>query len=327
MLSVIIPNYNHSKYLPSLIESILAQEFQQLEIIIIDDCSTDNSVDVIEKIILDSKLFVFLKNSNNQGVVSTANRGASIASGKYIYFAAADDIILPGFFKESIEMLENNKNAGLCSALSKTINPAGQTACINPYFPMSFKSYIPPDQCRKFLRENGTWMMGTSTIFKKEVFLECGSLNESFGPLSDVLIEMIISVKYGVCFIPTLYSYQRLISNSYSAQIAQDTDKLISYVNVVSTIMTKNYSHLFDSDFINYWKEREILFCKLSDFKRSIIKLSKSACRIFNFNRYFIFFCLIPLIFIVILITLLFRFKSFLFILKRYIKSIVSDEN
>ena len=65
--SVIIPNYNHSAYLDERIQSILNQSFQDFEIIILDDCSTDNSIEIIEKYRNEPKVSHIILNSQNSG--------------------------------------------------------------------------------------------------------------------------------------------------------------------------------------------------------------------------------------------------------------------
>jgi glycosyltransferase involved in cell wall biosynthesis len=325
LLTIIVPNYNHSKYLCNLIKEIYLQNFKLIEIIIIDDCSTDNSIEVIESLCKKYKEIRFLRNSKNQGVIFTANLGASLAKGEYIYFAAADDLILKGFFLESIEMFIKYPEAGLCSGLSETLNEFGQKKSINPDLPSCKASYFPPYICRELLAKKGTWMRGTSTIFRKDAFLDSGRLNEAAGPVSDILVEMIIAVKYGVCFIPKLFSYQRLIEGSYSAVIANDTDRLIEYYKSTFLIMKNNYSDIFEIRFIEYWLSREVLFCKLSAFKKSINNLLNCISRFISNKSIvmilIILISLIPLFLIVICLILFLNHREFFDILKKLIKS------
>lgn len=90
-ISVIVPVYNAAKYLDECIQSIIKQTYPDLEILIIDDGSTDNSREICERYKNDTRLRVISK--ENGGVSDARNLGLSIASGKYITFVDADDVL------------------------------------------------------------------------------------------------------------------------------------------------------------------------------------------------------------------------------------------
>ena len=124
-LSVVMPNYNHGHYIQEALEAILSQSFPPSEVIVIDDGSTDNSVQIIEGIAEKNSTVKFYRNVENMGAWQSSNKGAKIATGEYIYFCAADDRVCPGFFEKSVKILNQNPQAGLCSALLKIIGKDG----------------------------------------------------------------------------------------------------------------------------------------------------------------------------------------------------------
>ena len=88
MLSVIIPNYCHARYLKERIESILAQSYQDFELIILDDCSTDNSREIIEQYRSNPRVKHIVYNEQNSGSPFVQwQRGFTLASGEYIWIA------------------------------------------------------------------------------------------------------------------------------------------------------------------------------------------------------------------------------------------------
>ena len=91
MFSIIIPNYNKSKYLIALIQSIKVQTFTDFEVLIIDDCSTDNSLSIVKSLIINDNRFKLMKNDSNRGVAFTRNRGLKAATADYCLFIDADD--------------------------------------------------------------------------------------------------------------------------------------------------------------------------------------------------------------------------------------------
>lgn len=92
MISVIIPNYNHSPFLRKRIESVLEQTYRELEVIVLDDCSTDNSREIIESYRGHPLVKTILYNSQNSGSSFIQwNRGVALAKGDFVWIAESDD--------------------------------------------------------------------------------------------------------------------------------------------------------------------------------------------------------------------------------------------
>ena len=108
-----LPNYNHACYLPRALDALLSQDRTADEIIVIDDGSTDDSKHVIAHYAAKFASVRLLANEKNIGVIATLSRGLYEARGHYIYFGAADDFVMPGFFAAAIKMLGANSQAGL----------------------------------------------------------------------------------------------------------------------------------------------------------------------------------------------------------------------
>lgn len=98
-VSIVIPVYNSAKYLEDCLESASGQTLKDIEIIIINDGSTDNSEDIIKKFCNLDNRFVYFK-QNNQGVSFARNKGIELARGEYIFFLDADDIVAQDYFEK-----------------------------------------------------------------------------------------------------------------------------------------------------------------------------------------------------------------------------------
>ncbi len=113
LISVIMSNYNTpEEYLRVAVESVLNQSYTNFEFIIIDDCSTDNSLEII-KTYKDDRI-VIIENEENLGITKSLNRGLAIAKGEYIARMDADDICLPERFSKQVEYLKNNPQVIVC---------------------------------------------------------------------------------------------------------------------------------------------------------------------------------------------------------------------
>lgn len=107
LVSVIIPVYNVEKYLKECIDSVINQEYKNIEIIIINDGSTDNSIYILNDYQLKYRN-IRIVTQENSGLSATRNKGIELATGKYIYFLDSDDYILPNTIKNLIEKMEEN---------------------------------------------------------------------------------------------------------------------------------------------------------------------------------------------------------------------------
>ncbi len=105
LVSVIVPNYNHGSYLEQRIESILNQSFQDFELIILDDFSSDNSIDIIQKYKNNEKVSHIICNEKNSGSpFAQWEKGIRLAQGKWIWIAESDDVADPKFLEELIQV-------------------------------------------------------------------------------------------------------------------------------------------------------------------------------------------------------------------------------
>lgn len=111
-LSVILPVYNGGTYIKEAVESIINQTYKDFDLFVIDDGSSDNTIDILQRI--KSKNLKIVQNEENQGLISTLNKGLKISS-EYMYVARmdADDISLPDRLNATVKILDENKKIGV----------------------------------------------------------------------------------------------------------------------------------------------------------------------------------------------------------------------
>ena len=108
LVSIIMPSYNTAKYITNSIESVLNQTYKNWELIIIDDCSTDNTDEIIKKYNSENRI-KYIKNEKNSGAAISRNRGLKEAKGKWIAFLDSDDLWNEEKLEKQIRfMLDNN---------------------------------------------------------------------------------------------------------------------------------------------------------------------------------------------------------------------------
>jgi len=135
LVSIITPSYNSELFIDETIKSVLDQIHINWEMIIVDDCSTDNSRDIIEKYIqLDSRIKL-IKNNPNLGVAQSRNRAIEEAQGDYIALLDSDDIWLPNKLEKQLELMQK-ENVLMSFSAYNTINEDGEEI---GFFPINEK--------------------------------------------------------------------------------------------------------------------------------------------------------------------------------------------
>lgn len=107
LISVIMPSYNTASYIAETVQSVLAQTYQNWELIIVDDCSTDDTDEVIKPFLADDRIRYF-KNEKNSGAAVSRNRALREAKGKWIAFLDSDDLWMPEKLEKQIAFMEEN---------------------------------------------------------------------------------------------------------------------------------------------------------------------------------------------------------------------------
>ncbi|WP_223549304.1 glycosyltransferase family 2 protein [Aestuariivivens sp. NBU2969] len=158
LVSVIMPVYNCELYVKEAVESILYQTYENFELIILDDASTDNTVKIVSEI-KDSRI-KFIKKNINTGYTTSLNLGVELAKGKYIARMDGDDVSLPERFEKQVAFLEEQSDVVVCGAWYISIG----TGVIKPYPEMH--------EANKLRLLEGTCFAHPTIMLRKSVLVE-----------------------------------------------------------------------------------------------------------------------------------------------------------
>lgn len=111
LVSVIIPVYNAEEFIGKTLDSVLNQTYKNFEIVLVDDCSKDNSQQIIKKYQASHSEIVYFRQSTNQGAGAARNKALELAKGQYVAFLDADDLWYPQKIEKQIRLLETKKGA------------------------------------------------------------------------------------------------------------------------------------------------------------------------------------------------------------------------
>lgn len=124
IVSIIIPLYNAEKYIAEALLSIQAQSYAHWELLVVDDCSSDGSIALVEAAREHDPRINIIQLSRNSGAAVARNTGIAAASGRYIAFLDSDDVWLPGKLERQVNFLREN-NRSVCFSAYKKIDEAG----------------------------------------------------------------------------------------------------------------------------------------------------------------------------------------------------------
>lgn len=124
-VSVVMPAFNAGKFIQSAIESILAQSYKYLELIIIDDASTDNTYAIARTFLSDARVKL-LYNDQNQGIVYSRNKGIDVSRGKFIAILDSDDIALPKRIEQQVKYMQKHPEFACIGSFYHVIDSVGK---------------------------------------------------------------------------------------------------------------------------------------------------------------------------------------------------------
>lgn len=194
LVSVILPCYNAEDFIEASIKSIMDQTYSNLEIIAIDDCSTDNTFSILQILSKNDNRIKILQNEKNAGLVSSLNNGIINAKGKYIARMDADDISLPQRIERQIKFMEQHVDVALCGSDYLTINSKNKEIG-----KISFPSEN--EEIKAALLFTNAFAHPT-VVIRKEILERCGPYEEGLVPAEDYELWIRIAENYKIANIP-----------------------------------------------------------------------------------------------------------------------------
>ncbi len=201
-LSVVVPNYNHSQYLPACLRALATQSVPADEIIVVDDASTDNSLEVLQGLARQYPLVKVYRNPVNLNVAGAVSRGIDLASGQFVYLASADDEVMPGFFKRTLPLLARHPEAGLCAGICRMIDMDGNLSYEFGRNITGVPCFLSPQQVVQLVRQDRFLVFGTAVLWRRDAMLRAGKYHAALRWHSDWFPMFALAFRHGMCFVP-----------------------------------------------------------------------------------------------------------------------------
>lgn len=273
-LSVIVPIYNSGKNLNKCLDSILTQDLENVEILAINDGSTDNSGEIVKEYVKQYPEKITYYEKKNSGVADTRNFGISKAKGKYILFVDSDDYIKPELFKELQKYIE--QDIDIVKFKLERVKEEGQV--IEKVGGAVFKKTDGQTAFNVLCFSDVLLDSPCVYLFKKELFVnnnlkfKLNTEHEDFGliPLVILKAKSVISINtYGYCYLQTNDSITR--NEDYSKTLKKFNNVLTHYDNMLEFVEKENLTEITRKNIKTYYTNAIIL--KLKEIKEQDLEI------------------------------------------------------
>jgi glycosyltransferase involved in cell wall biosynthesis len=207
-ISVLMTAYNREEYIAEAIESILASSYENFELIIVDDCSSDSTVKIAMEYKERDKRINLISNKKNLGDYPNRNHAAEFAKGEYLMYVDSDDKILQNGFERCIKVMQSYPDAGI-----------GMRLLGNPCEPFYVNA---KDAIKENFFKKATLFIGPGgTIIRRSFFEAIGGYPVKYGPANDMYFNLKAVAAAGVVFLPFEFNFYRIhagqeLNNKYS---------------------------------------------------------------------------------------------------------------
>lgn len=231
LVSIIIPTYNRVKIILETIQSVQNQTYQNWECIIVDDFSTDNSLDLIEQQLLDDARFIVLPNKRKKGAPGARNTGVEESRGDFLIFLDSDDLLSPDCLRNRINKFKQNPDFDFLvfSSIEFKERIDDTNILVNV---LSKENTI-----KRFLNLDMPWLI-MATIWRRESFLKLGQWNEELLSWQDwdLHIRAVFNGYKFTCF-STVDNYYRCNSSIASlGTVAITKEHLASHLKMITAL-------------------------------------------------------------------------------------------
>ena len=261
IVSVLVTVYNREQYLQATLESILASSLREIEVLVVDDQSSDNSLQVARAMAARDVRISVVSNERNLGDYGNRMKAASQAVGRYLKYVDSDDLIYPHTLEVMVDAMERNKSVAL--ALSHSLSEDEE-----PY-PWVL---TPTESFRKHFLGRGCFSCGpTGTIIRRTAFEEVGGFRKEWRVLSDIDLWLRLGARWPVALLPPGLVWWR----RHEGQEFSSNDASLTYLERGYELTT---TALQDSSCPLPIDEREVAIAKVrQNHARRLIALAMKA--------------------------------------------------
>jgi glycosyltransferase involved in cell wall biosynthesis len=246
-VSVIIPNYNHARYLRRRIESVLAQTYQDFELILLDDCSTDHSREILASYAGDPKVRVEFNAKNSGSVFKQWNKGVRMARGCYIWIAESDDYADPRFLARMVPILDEQTEVTFTFCRSWSIGEDDQRFG----FADSYLDHLDANhwtanfvvdgfkECSRFFVLSAPIPNASAVLFRKDVYERIDRADEGLRLCGDYKVWAAMALEGRIAYLAEPLNYYRSHLENVRTSTSAGALSVAEYFYVMLSIVNR----------------------------------------------------------------------------------------
>lgn len=241
LVSIICLSYNHEDYVVEALNSVINQTYPNIELLIADDCSTDNSVEIIQNWLQHHPKVHFSVNEKNLGNTKTFNQLAKKAKGDYIIDLAADDVLLPNCVEKQVSTFQNSNFSNLGIVYGNLIEIDENGSSLRNYY--TEEDHPESGDIYKMVIGRTTKICSVSSMVKKSVFEKLGFYDEKLA-YEDLDLWIRASREFDFEYINEVLAYKRETPNSLSSHFLIKNNSRTKKLNTSTFKILNNAYHL-----------------------------------------------------------------------------------
>jgi glycosyltransferase involved in cell wall biosynthesis len=223
LLTVVIPHFNQKDFLPRAVASVLHGETGEIEIIIVDDGSTDDSEAMLAFLEALNPLVTVIRCKTNQGAPAALNTGLAAARSRYVTFLGADDFVMPDLYMPSLRALDDKPAAALACSQIVIVGSDETLQGIRPITPPSFSAeYLDPQSICRRIESTDHWICSTTAIFRTDLLRAAGGFDATLGVFCDIIVARLLAFQYGFIYLPGIRAVFRVAATTLSGSARLD---------------------------------------------------------------------------------------------------------
>jgi len=244
LVSVVVPNYNHARFLERRLSSILAQGMDDMEVIVLDDASTDQSLERIAPFLSDPRVRLLVNGSNSGNAFSQWNCGLSMASAPYVWIAESDDCCAPDLLETLLGLLERSPTAGLAYCQSLWVDAddrflgslLGHTEELDANRWKSAFFNDGREELRDYLSILNTIPNVSACLFRRQALMEIGGAPTHLSLCGDWLAYARMLSRRDIVYTPEPLNYFRKCATTVRSACERNGTEIIETYRVLGEI-------------------------------------------------------------------------------------------
>lgn len=246
-VSVIVPNYNHARFLRKRIDSVLQQTFQDFELILLDDCSTDDSRSILSSYTGDPRVKIEFNDANSGNPFKQWNKGVRLARGEYVWIAESDDYAADHLLERLTAVLDAEPEVAYAYCRSWSVTDDDRLdgfagAHLNDVDPQRWTEDYCADgheECRNYFVRATTVPNASAVVFRKAVYERVGGADESLRLCGDWKLWAAMALTGKVAYLAEPLNYFRSHGASVRSRTGRMNVDVMEYFDVIRWVLAQ----------------------------------------------------------------------------------------